>query len=43
MLCNLLRLDKAWCFILDELLEKQQFKDGVRCEYGVQFYTDNWR
>ncbi len=39
MLYNLLNVDEAWCFILDELLDKQQFKDGVQHEDGVRFYT----
>jgi hypothetical protein len=39
MLYNLLKVGKAWYFILDKLLHKQQFKDGVQREDGVRFYT----
>jgi hypothetical protein len=38
MLYNLLRLDEAWCFILDELLDKKTVQ-GVGREDGVRFHT----
>jgi hypothetical protein len=42
MLYNLLKVNEAWCVILDELLDKQQFKDGVRREDGVPFYSSSY-
>ncbi len=39
MLYNLLRLDEARCFILDELLDKTQFKYRVQRDAGVRFYS----
>ncbi len=38
MLYNLLRLDEARCFILDELLDKATVQ-GWSGEDGVRFYT----
>jgi hypothetical protein len=39
MLYNLLSAGIALWVILDKLLDKQQFKDGVRREDGVQLYS----
>jgi hypothetical protein len=41
MLYNLLSVGIALWVILDKLLDKQQFKDGLRHEDGVLFYTSS--
>jgi hypothetical protein len=43
MLDNLLRLrvvEASWV-TLDKIVDKQQFKEGVRRDDGVQFYTSS--
>ncbi len=39
MLYNLLKVDEAWCFILDKLLDKTTVQGGSAAEDRVRFYS----
>ncbi len=42
MLYNLLKVNEAWCFILDELLDKTTYSSRMECgvnEDRVRFYS----